>query len=160
MTTDKALRDHVVRLLDGRGAHMSYDEAIAAFPMDKINLKPPNIPYTFWHLLEHLRITQWDILEYVRNPQHESPNWPEGYWPPREQQADETKWADTVRQFRADLQAMKSIVSDPATDLLTPIPHGYGGHTVLREALVLADHNAYHVGEFGILRGVLDLWGK
>jgi hypothetical protein len=158
MNTDRALREHVLALLDGHQAHMTFDDAVDDFPMNLINTRPPNVPYTPWHLLEHLRITQWDILEYTRDPKHVSPQWPEGYWPARDAQADEAKWNETIRQFRADLDAMKAIVADPNTDLFTPIPHGYGGHTVLREALLIADHNAYHIGELGILRQVMNAW--
>ena len=160
MDTDKSLRKHLLTLLDGRGAHMSFDDAVADFPPDLINVKPPNVPYAPWHLIEHLRITQWDILEYTRDPEHVSPDWPVGYWPSQDALADEAMWNNTIRQFRDDLKSMKAIVDDPKTDLYLPIPHGYGGHTVLREALLVADHNAYHVGELGILRQVMGAWGK
>jgi hypothetical protein len=158
MNTDQALRAHVLALLDGRHAHLTFDEVVADFPPERINTKPPNVPYTPWHLIEHLRIAQWDILEYTRDPQHVSPPWPEGYWPAPDAQTDRAGWNATIQQFRRDLQAMKDLVADPNTDLLTPLPHGYGGHTVLREALLVADHNAYHVGELGILRQVMDAW--
>jgi len=160
MNTDKALRDHVIALLNGHQAHMTFDDAVADFPPALINTKPPNVPYTCWHLIEHLRITQWDILEYTRNPKYESLEWPKGYWPSQDAEADMAGWNETIRRFRSDLAAMQAIVADPNTDLLTPIPHGYGGHTVLREALLIADHNAYHVGELGILRQVMNAWPK
>jgi hypothetical protein len=158
--SDKALRNHVISLLNGRNAHMTFDDAVANFPAAHINTRPPNVSYTFWHLIEHLRITQWDILEYSRDPKHVSPNWPVGYWPPTDAQADSAQWDETIRRFRADLAAMKTIVADPKTDLFAPIPHGYDGHTILREALLIADHNAYHIGELGILRQVVGNWGK
>lgn len=158
MNADQSLRQHVLSLLDGRNAHMTFDDAVANLPDEFINARAPNVPYTLWHLIEHLRIAQWDILEYVRNPLYESPAWPEGYWPPRDAMADRAAWEQTVAQFRRDLADMKAIVSDPATDLHAPIPHGYGGHTILREALLVADHNAYHIGELGILRQVLGAW--
>lgn len=160
MNTDQALRDHVLALLNGHQAHMTFDDAVADFPEASINVRPPNVPYTFWHLVEHLRITQWDILEYARNPAHVSPQWPEGYWPPPDAQADLPMWYDSIRRFQADLEAMKALVADPSVDLLAPIPHGYGGHTVLREALLVADHNAYHIGELAILRQVAGVWPK
>jgi hypothetical protein len=160
MTTDDALRKHVLALLREGNAHMMFDDATADFSDEFINVRPPNVPYTFWHLLEHLRITQWDILEYIRNPDYESPQWPEGYWPPRDASADRAAWDSTIAQFRRDLGAMAALVRDPTTDLTAPIPHGYGGHTILREALLLADHNAYHVGEFGILRQIAGAWPK
>jgi hypothetical protein len=158
MNSDQTLRKHVVALLDGRQASMTFDDAVANYPMAFINTNPPNVPYTPWHVLEHLRITQRDILEYVRNPGHVSPDWPIGYWPAPTAQTDPEGWERTIAQFREDFQALRQIVLDPTTDLLTPIPHGYGGHTILREALLVADHNAYHVGEFAILRQVMNTW--
>ncbi|MCC6616357.1 MAG: DinB family protein [Anaerolineae bacterium] len=139
---------------------MPFEDAVADFPPDMINTQPPNVPYTPWHLVEHLRIAQWDILEYVRNPDYESPPWPEGYWPARDAQTDVEGWNATIAMFQRDLGDMQAIVEDPANDLLTPIPHGYDGHTIMREALILADHNAYHVGELAILRQVMGAWGK
>lgn len=159
MNTDLALRKHVIALLDGRQAAMSFDDAVANFPMTAINTYPPNVSYTPWHILEHLRIAQWDILEYVRNPEHVSPDWPTGYWPAQDAQTDPDGWKRTIARFHEDFQAMRKIVLDPATDLFAPIPHGYNGHTILREALLVADHNAYHIGEFAILRQVMNTWG-
>jgi hypothetical protein len=158
MNTDQSLRDHVLYLLKMKGAHMSFDDAVADFPAHLINAFPPHVPYTPWHLVEHLRITQWDIVEYTRDPQHVSPQWPAGYWHARDEQADMAAWKRSIEQFRRDLKTMQDIVADPNSDLFTPIPHGYGGHTILREALLLADHNAYHVGELAILRQVMDAW--
>lgn len=158
MDESRALREHVLNLLKMHGAHMSFDDAVADFPEEAMNAFPPNVPYTPWHLVEHLRIAQWDIVEYALNSRHVSPEWPKGYWPARDATADRAAWNASVDQFRRDLARMQTLVADPATDLLAPIPHGYDGHTVLREALVLADHNAYHVGELGVLRQVLNAW--
>lgn len=158
MSTDQALRKHVLALLDGGQAHMTFDDAVANFPMSLININPPNVPYTPWHLLEHLRISQFDILEYVRNPSYVSPEWPIGYWPAPSATTDAAGWQRTIDLFNADLRAMRALVADPQTDLLAEIPHGYGGHTILREALLVADHNAYHIGELGILRQVMNAW--
>jgi len=157
MNQDHVVREHLLYLLRGGGAHMSFDDAVADFPLELINVKPPNVPYTPWHLVEHLRITQWDILEFVRNPHHVSPTWPDGYWPDQNAQADAAAWNNSLAAFKADLQAMQALVSDPDTDLYVPIPHGEG-QTVLREALLVADHNAYHIGELGILRQVMQAW--
>ena len=148
-----------MNLLQGRGAHLPFEDAVADFPPEMINTRPPNVSYTPWHLVEHLRIAQWDILEYIRNPGYESPSWPEGYWPAPDAQADVAAWNATIDMFQRDLRDMQAIVEDPATDLLAPIPHGYDGHTILREVLILADHNAYHVGELAILRQVMGAWG-
>ena len=160
MNTDQILRDHLIALLDGRQAHMTYDDAVADFPLDKMNVTPPNVDYTPYHLIEHLRITQWDILDYIRNPNYQSIEWPRDYWSPRDAQADAEAWQKSIKGFRDDLAALRAIVRDPQTDLYAPIPHGYSGHTILREILLVADHNAYHIGELGILRQIMNAWGS
>ncbi len=157
MESDALLREQLRTLLQGGQAHMTFDEAVADFPREHINAKPPHVSYTPWHLLEHLRIAQWDILEFIRNPQHVSPRWPEGYWPAEDTQADETAWEQTLASFRADLEALQQIATDPTVDLCAPIPHG-SGQSVLREILLVADHTAFHLGEFGILRQVMQTW--
>lgn len=154
---NEALREQLLELLEGVGAHMPFDEAVADLPADAINLRPPNVPYTPWHLLEHLRISQWDILEYIRNPGYLSPEWPEGYWPARDALATPERFAETIASFRSDRAALRELVADPATDLFAVLP-GTPGHTVLREIRLVADHNAYHVGEFAILRQVMGTW--
>jgi hypothetical protein len=125
--------------------------------MKCINSLPPKVSYTPWHLLEHIRIAQWDILEFTRDPNHVSPQWPEGYWPQPDEQADEVKWEKTIRVFRADLRALQDMVEDSSTDLYAPLRHAKD-YTVLREILLVADHNAYHIGEFAVLRQVMDTW--
>jgi hypothetical protein len=154
---DKVLREHVLSLLSGENAHLSFDKAIADFPFDLCGLKPEGLPYTAWQILEHLRIAQWDILEFSRNPQHVSPAWPEGYWPSSDSPANESAWQGSVRSFRADLKAMESLVKNTKTDLFARIPHG-DGQTILREALLVADHNAYHIGQLVLLRRLLGAW--
>jgi len=158
MDTDKALRDHLLALLRGRQAAMNFDDVVADFPPDKMNTFPPNVSYTPWHVLEHMRITQWDILDYMRNPNYQEMAWPKDYWPPKEAHADVKAWEQTIQMFRHDLDEIRAIVTDPKTDFYAPIPHGYGGHTILREVLLVADHNAYHIGELGILRQVIRAW--
>jgi hypothetical protein len=157
MSKDGVVREQLLALLRGGNAHMSFDEAVAEFPIASINTYPPHVPYTPWHLLEHLRIAQWDILEFIRNPAHISPPWPEGYWPVPETRADAQTWAGTSAAFQADLGALQELVADPATDLTAPLPHA-PEYTILREILVVADHNAYHIGEFAILRQVMQTW--
>ena len=157
MDHDKVVRDQLLSFLRGGNAHLTFDQAVADFPPDHINVQPPNVSYTPWHLLEHIRIAQWDILEFIRDPEHVSPQWPEGYWPPSGKKADEKKWGKTITDFHADLQALQDMVQDPATDLYAPIPHARE-YTVFREILLVADHNAYHIGEFAILRQVMDIW--
>jgi len=158
MNADTVLREQLVALLRGRNAHMTFDDAVKDFPLDKINVQPPNVDYTPWHLIEHLRIAQWDILEFVRNPAHVSPPWPEGYWPKPGTQADAQAWEATVAAFRRDLADIEALAASPDTDLAAPIPHA-PDYTILREILLTADHNAYHIGELGILRQVLQAWG-
>jgi hypothetical protein len=157
MASDDVVREQLLALLRGGNAHMTLDEAVAGFPLEHINDYPPHVEYTPWHLLEHLRIAQWDILEFVRNPAHISPPWPEGHWPHPDARADAQAWASTLAAFRADLQALEQLVADPAADLYAPLPHA-PGYTILREILLVADHNAYHIGEFGILRQVMETW--
>ncbi|MCB8982530.1 MAG: DinB family protein [Ardenticatenaceae bacterium] len=155
---DDELREQLVNLLVKRQAHMTFEDAVANFPEAWINGRAPAVPYTFWHLLEHLRISQYDILDYIRNPAYEELDFPDDLWPAREAETDRAGWQATIDQFLADRQALVDIVRDPATDLLAQIPHGWEGHNVLREILVVADHNAYHVGELGILRQVVGCW--
>jgi hypothetical protein len=154
---DKVLREQLLALLRGGNAHLGFDDAIANFSLEHINTKPPNVSYTPWHLLEHIRIAQWDILEFVRNPNHVSPQWPEGYWPAPDEQADEARWQQTIDKFKADLQAVEDLVQNPDTDFFGPIPHA-PDYTIFREVLLVADHNAYHIGEFAILRQVMETW--
>lgn len=159
MNSDQELREQLIQLLRSRNAHMPLESAVADFPMEAINKRPPNVPYTPWHLLEHIRITQWDILEFIRNPKHISPAWPEGYWPDQDANADPSDWNKTLQSYRADLDALEEMVRDPETDLFTPIPHG-DGQNILREILTVSDHSAYHTGEFAILRQVMGTWPK
>ena len=153
---DKALRDELLGLLQGGNAHMSFDAAVSGFPMEEIDRQVPNGTYRVWHLLEHMRIAQWDILEFVRDPNHVSPPFPDGYWPKPNESATPAKWNKIVKGFQSDLKAVVELVRDPKTDLYGPIPHAKG-YTVIREMLLVADHNAYHVGEFVSIRRVLNL---
>ena len=153
-SNDQALREHVLYLLRGGGAHIDFDKLIADFPLAAINRKVAHVPYTPWHVLEHMRIAQWDILEFSRNAAHVSPRWPEGYWPAPDAEADEAAWHKSIAAFRADLAALAQLIADPATDLFAPIPHGTG-QTILREALLVADHNAYHLGVLATLKRLL-----
>jgi hypothetical protein len=159
MTRDQtaSLREHVLYLLKGGGAHLNFDKAIANLPAELRGAKPPGSPHTPWRLLEHLRIAQWDILEFTRNPRHVSPQFPEGYWPAGDAPPDDAAWDRSVAAFRADLRAVQDLVTDPATDLFTPLPHGEG-QTALREALLVADHNAYHLGQLVMVRRLLGAW--
>jgi DinB superfamily len=157
MDKDKALREHLLYLLRGGGAHLNFDAAVADLPAELRGAKVPGVPHTPWRLLEHLRIAQWDILEFSRNPRHVSPPFPDGYWPDGDAPPDPGAWDRSVAAFRADLRVMQDLIADPATDLFARIPHGEG-QTVLREALLVADHNAYHLGQLVLLRRALGAW--
>lgn len=155
--SDQALREHLLYLLSGGGAHLNFDQAIDGLPGGLRGARVNDVPHTAWRLLEHLRICQWDILEFSRNSEHVSPDFPDGYWPGADAPPDAASWDRSVAAFRADLKAMIDLVSCPDTDLFAPIPHGEG-QTILREALLIADHNAYHLGQMVFLRRCLGAW--
>ncbi|MCY4146621.1 MAG: DinB family protein [Chloroflexi bacterium] len=156
--TDSHLRQQLVNALTVRQAHQSFDDAIDGFPAAHFNTRPPSLSYSFWHLLEHLRIAQADILDYIQNPDYAHRKFPEDYWIPSDAQADEAAWQHTIARFKADLAALVAIAQDPERDLTAQISHAEPGHSILREILIVSAHNAYHIGEFGILRATLGLW--
>ena len=158
MTDDSAaLRRDLDRLLRGVDARMTFEEAVAGFPDDAINRLPPNVAYTPWHLLEHLRLTQLDIVEYVRVEGYVEKAWPDEYWPEPTSTATREEFDETIRLFLADLAELRALVRNPSRDLFAVLP-GTPGHTLLREVRIVADHNAYHIGEFAILRQVMGTW--
>ncbi len=157
MADDKALREQLATFLQGDQAHMSLADAVKGFPVKDMNVKPRNVPYTFWHLLEHIRIAQWDIVEFIKNPNYEELKFPDDYWPKKNAKATKKDWDHTLAQYASGLREMIAIVKDPKTDLHARIPHG-DGQTILREAVLIVDHNAYHIGEFAILRQVAGNW--
>jgi len=152
-----ALREHLVYLLKGGGAHVHFTDAIEGFSETKRGAYVEGLPHTGWQLLEHVRIAQWDILEFSRDPKHVSPGFPEGYWSKRPVPPDESAWDKSVEAFQHDLQEMIKLVKNLKTDLYAKIPRG-DGQTILREVLVLADHNAYHLGQLVDLRRALGTW--
>jgi len=154
----RALRDHLLYLLRGGGAHAGFEKVLAGLPAELRGKKAPGLPHTAWQLLEHLRLAQWDILEFSRSRDHVSPDFPEGYWPKTEAPPDAAAWDRSLEAFRKDLKAMEALVDDPATDLYAKIPWG-DGQTLLREALLVADHNAYHLGQIVNVRQALGGWG-
>lgn len=156
---DKALREHVLYLLGGGGAHAKFTDVIRHLPAKLRGVKSENLPHTAWMLLEHMRLAQWDILEFSRNSKHASPAWPRGYWPKSEAPANAAAWEKSVKEFRADLKAMMQLVEDPKTDLFARIPWG-DGQTILREALLVADHNAYHLAQILDVRRLLGAWNS
>jgi hypothetical protein len=156
MNKDQTIRRELLALLKGGNAHMTFDEAVAGFPMEEINRQVPNGSYTIWHLLEHMRIAQWDILRFVVDPGHVSPGFPDGYWPQPDATGTASQWKKTVKAIKADTEALETLVSDPKTDFFKPIPHAKG-YTIFREILLAADHNVFHLSELIILRRVLNL---
>ena len=154
--SELATREQLVTLLQGRGAHVPFERAVADVPEDRRGVIPPGAETSVWQQLEHLRIAQWDILEFSRDPAHVSPEWPGGYWPNAAAPA-EGAWQKSIDRVLADRAGMVALVSDPEADLHTPFAHGTG-QTLLREALVVADHNSYHVGQIVLLRRLLGCW--
>jgi hypothetical protein len=151
---DQSLRDHVLSLLRDGNAHVSFDDFVADFPVKACGRKIEGLPYTPWQVLEHLRIAQWDILEFCRDAKHVSPKWPKGYWPKPDELGNEELWKGSVKKFRHDLKQMEALVANPSTDLFAKIPHG-SGQTILREALLVVDHNAYHLGALAVMARLL-----
>lgn len=153
----KLLREHVLYLLNGGGAHVRFYDIVKDMPEKLRGVKPNGLPHSAWMLLEHLRLAQWDILEFSRNSTHTSPEWPKGYWPKTEAPPSTAAWNKSIQQFRKDLKALQDLVANPKTDLYARIPWG-DGQTILREALLVADHNAYHLGQLVDLRRLLGAW--
>ena len=153
MDDQKALRDHLLELLEGKSAHIDLESAIKDFPLEKINVRAGDSPHSAWELLEHIRIAQWDILEFSRDAKHKSPDWPDGYWPKRD--ATKTDWEKSVRQVLKDLKAMQALVKDKKNDLCEQFPWG-DGQTLLREVLLMADHNSYHLGQLVLLKKMFE----
>jgi hypothetical protein len=153
---DKALRDHVIFLLKGGGAHAGFDDTLRDWPLQFAGIKVAKFPHTAWMLLEHIRLAQWDILEFSRNSKYVSPKWPEGYWPEASAPLNEEAWKASMDACRKEMQAMERLVADPKVDLYAGIPWG-DGQTILREAMLMADHNAYHLGQLMMLRKSLGI---
>jgi DinB superfamily len=153
-STVAALREQLVYSLGGKGAHMSFEQAVKGFPRDLVGERVPLLAHTAWQLVYHLWIAQWDILEFSRDAAHESPEWPAGYWPKADSPDSDNLWDQTLQKFRTDLESMIGMVRDQKNDLLRPFPHGQG-QTLLREALLVIDHNSYHVGQLVDLKRLL-----
>jgi hypothetical protein len=153
MDHHKALRNHLIELLDARSAHIDVPSALEGFPIERINERIPGSPHTAWELLEHIRIAQWDIIDFSINPDYREMAWPADYWPKAE--ATEADWNRSVDQVLSDLRKMRDLVADPDADLFEPFEHGQG-QTLLREALLVADHNAYHIGQLMLLRRIFE----
>ena len=154
---DKALREHVLNLLVGGNAHLDWKAAFKGIPPKLRGVRPAGLAYSIWELLEHMRIAQWDIYEFSRNAKHISPEWPAGYWPATQAPPSAKAWDKSLKSFAQDLAAMKKLVENPKTNLFARISHG-AGQTILREALLVADHNAYHLGQVLTVRRLLGNW--
>jgi hypothetical protein len=159
MDNDKFLRQQLVNLLTLGEAHATFDDAVNGLPAELRGKIPPGAEHSPWQVLEHLRITQSDILEFSRDANHQSPDWPVGYWPERPEPPASTAWDESIRAFHRDRQSLCGLINDPVGDLYARFPHG-DGQTLLREALLAADHNAYHLGEMVLLRRLLGAWSK
>jgi hypothetical protein len=151
---DDSVRKHVLYLLRGGGAHLSFEDFVGSFPADLCNRQVEGLPYTAWQVLEHMRLAQWDIVEFSRDADHVSPEFPKGYWPEQNELGTPALWQQTIDEFRKDLKQMETLVEDPSTDLYAKIPHG-DGQTILREALLIADHNAYHLGALAVIARIV-----
>jgi hypothetical protein len=157
MANDKPVREHVVKLLEGGHAHVTFEAAVKGIPAALRGKRPKGVEHSPWEILEHMRIAQRDILEFSVDAKHVSPEWPSGYWPKTKTPPNDKAWSKSVRAFTADLESMRKLVAADSTDLYAPIPHG-DGQTILREALLIADHNAYHLGELVLVRRLLGAW--
>jgi hypothetical protein len=156
-SNDRILRTHLAAVLDAETAHADFNKTIDNWPESARGVQPPGSPHSAWQLLEHLRIAQWDILEFSINPKHASPDWPSGYWPATDAPPSNEAWEKSIKSFRHDLQKMRDLISNPKTDLFAKIPHGTG-QTILRQALLLADHNSHHLGQLVLVRRLLGAW--
>jgi DinB superfamily len=140
-------------------AHQTFGDAVADFPMDAINVHPPNVEYSFWHLVEHVRFCQADMLDYLENPHYRAVTFPDDYWPDRATRASEQQWHDTIEAYLDDVDRIEAFVMNEGLDIYTAAPHVWEPHhTPVHTLLVMADHASYHGGEMGILRQVMGLW--
>ncbi len=153
----KSLRRHLIKPLEGNEAHASFNDAVQDMPFAQQGIRPAGAQHSPWQELEHLRIAQWDIFEFAMNPKHKSPEFPAGYWPSSPKPPNEKAWAQSVEAFQADQEKFKKFLAQESTDLFAKIPHG-DGQTVLRQALVAIDHNAYHIGQLILLRRLRGAW--
>lgn len=152
---EQSIRERVCWLLKGGGAHESFDSMVHAIPAEKRGVRAAGTPYTPWRLLEHMRMAQHDILEYVRDPEYTSPPHPAGFWPDEEAPPDDDAWRRSVEQFRTDNEALRMLVTSPDSELTGELAHTAAGHTILRAALLAGDHNAYHLGELAVVRRLI-----
>ena len=158
MSLDSSVRQQLAQNLRAGNAHLRFEDAVAEFPDAQINTRPENVDYSFWHLIEHLRLTQVDILHYLTDPGYQAMAWPRDYWPAKDAEATRAEWDASVQGFLEDREALAAMIEDEGNDLLMPVPSN-PDHTLLREIFIIIDHNAYHIGELAILRQVANAWG-
>jgi uncharacterized damage-inducible protein DinB len=154
---DKNFRGVLIKMLKEEQAHVNIENAVAELPFELLGKTTHHLPYTIWQLVEHIRITQWDIVEFSYNPDHESPNWPDEYWPKEKSPADEKHLKKSLQQIKHDREKMVLLIEDPVNDILQPFPYG-DGQNLLREAILLVDHCSYHTGQIVVLRRLLGAW--
>jgi len=154
MNNDKLLRKHLVKLLEGDHAYMKMEKALKAIPFGIVHLKPEGVPYSIWQLVEHIRIAQWDIIEFSKSSDHISPKWPDKYWPKETGPKNKNHWYQSLEKIEKYQQELTEMVIDSENDLLKPFEWG-SGQTLLREVIVLAEHNAYHTGQILLLKKLL-----
>ena len=159
MQDQTALREHLACLLDWEDAHVNFSTVLSKWPRELRGVKPAGCPHTAWQLLQHLRICQWDILEFSRDPDHVSPEFPTGYWPTGEDPPSDGAWNSSIAQVQSDLEEMRLLLLDSGVNLFAAIPHGQG-QTILREGLLVADHNSYHLGQLLMLRRLVGDWPR
>lgn len=157
MKNDRPLRQQLIKLLDWQDAHVGFQKAFGKFPVELRGERMSGMPYTAWQLLEHMRIAQWDILDFCRNPNYQELKWPQEYWPSSDAPPTPEAWEQSIEAFRRDLKEAQQLIDNPETDLFAPIPHG-SGQTILREMLLMADHNAYHLGQIVLIRKMAGAW--
>jgi DinB family protein len=157
MEQSNMLYEQLIKLLGWQDAHVNFDDAVGGIPPQVQGVRPEGLPYSLWQLLEHMRLTQRDILDFCRDPAYEAPKWPDDYWPKSTIPPTPEAWEESVAAFRADRKALERLVADPSLDLFAKVPHGEG-QTYLREVVLVADHNAYHLGELVAVRRLLGAW--
>ncbi len=157
MDKNNLLRKELISYLERPHTHALLNDAIKNFPEKLINKKPPNIPYSFWQMLEHIRISQWDMIDFIQNPNYKELQWPKEYWPDENEKATKKMWDDCVKKFENDIITLRKIIENPETDLFAPIPHGTG-QTIFREALQVIDHASYHMGQLIVMRRMVGEW--
>lgn len=155
MNTDNSLKEELIKLLTGGSAHAGFDDAVKGLTLQQAGQKANNLPYTIWQLIEHIRIAQWDMLEFSKSEDHKSPKWPEEYWVKETAPKDKEAWDRSINQIKTDLEEFVKLIRK--SDLYKTIPHG-DGQTLLREALQIADHTAYHTAEIIVIRRLLNVW--